>query len=255
MHEIDGGRVVLPGQARMIDVVRDVLVLADAADTNGAFSLVETGHDAAGMGRQTYPEAARLAGGGPEPMVVSLEPHSIADVFATVRLVSRLAGVEERGNALVAGLTRRLDALRLPARRPRVALVEWLSPPFAPGHWVPEQVERAGGVSVIGEAGERSRESTWDALAATDPHVVVLCLCGFDLQRSLEEWAAFDAPEPVTRTRAWRDGHIRAIDGSAYVSRPGPRVVDGAEVLSAKRQARIPSVTARRTDSSRSRAR
>ena len=177
-------------------------------------------------------EAARLAGGGPGPMVVSLEPHSIADVLATIRLVAGLAGVEARGNALVVRLTRRLDAVQLPARRPGVALVEWLSPLFAPGHWVPEQVERAGGVSVIGEAGERSRESTWDALAA-DPHVVVLGLCGFDLPHSLEEWAAFDAPEALTRTRAWRDRQIWAIDGSAYVSRPGPRLVDGAEVLSA----------------------
>lgn len=198
-------------------------------------------------------EAARLAGGGPGPMVVSLEPHSIADVFATIRLVAGLAAVEGRGNALVARLTRRLDALQQPARRPRVALVEWLSPLFAPGHWVPEQVERAGGVSVIGEAGERSRESSWDALAAADPHVVVLGLCGFDLPRSLEEWATFDAPEPLTRTRAWRDGQIWAIDGSAYVSRPGPRLVDGAEVLSAilagrpdPRAVRLPAAAARR---------
>lgn len=197
-------------------------------------------------------EAARLAGGGPGPMVVSLEPHSIADVFATIRLVAGLAGVEEPGNALVARLTRRLDAVQQPARRPRVALVEWLSPLFAPGHWVPEQVERAGGVSVIGEAGQRSRESSWDALVAADPQVLVLGLCGFDLPRSLEEWAAFDAPEPVTRTRAWSDGQIWAIDGSAYVSRPGPRLVDGVEVLSAilagrldPRAVRLPAAAAR----------
>ena len=115
----------------------------------------------------------------------------------------------------------------------RVALVEWLSPLFAPGHWVPEQVERAGGVSVIGQAGERSRESSWEALAAADPEVVVLGLCGFDLPRSLEEWAAFEVPEPLTRTRAWQSGELWAIDGSAYVSRPGPRLVDGVEVLAA----------------------
>ena len=197
-------------------------------------------------------EAARLAGGGSGPMVVSLEPHSIADVFATIRLVAGLAGVEEPGNALVARLTRRMDAVQSPARRPRVALVEWLSPLFAPGHWVPELVERAGGASVIGEAGERSRESTWDALAAADPAVVVLGLCGFALPRSLEEWEGFDAPEPLSRTRAWRDGQIWAIDGSAYISRPGPRLVDGAEVLSAilagrpdPRAVRLPAAAAR----------
>jgi iron complex transport system substrate-binding protein len=166
-------------------------------------------------------------------MVVSLEPHSIADVLATIRLVAVLAGVEAQGDALVADLTRRLDAVRPPERRPRVALVEWLSPLFAPGHWVPEQVERAGGVSVIGEAAERSRESSWDALAAADPVVVVLGLCGFDLGRSLEEWSAFDPPGPLTGTPVWRDGQIWAIDGSAYISRPGPRLVDGVEILAA----------------------
>jgi iron complex transport system substrate-binding protein len=196
----------------------------------------------------SYPrvlEAARLAGGGTAPMVVSLEPHSIADVLATIRLVAGLAGVEPRGDALVAGLTRRLDAVRPPERRPRVALVEWLSPPFAPGHWVPEQVERAGGVSVIGQAGERSRESSWDAIAAADPDVVVLGLCGFDLHRSLDEWSGFDPPDRLTETRAWRDGEIWAIDGSAYVSRPGPRLVDGAEILAAMLDGRTDGPAAR----------
>ncbi len=117
------------------------------------------------------------------------------------------------------------------ARR-RVALVEWLFPLFAPGHWVPEQLERAGGVSVIGQAGERSRESSWEALATADPEVLVLGLCGFDLPRSLEEWAAFEVPEPLMRTRAWQTGELWAIDGSAS-SRPGPRLVDGVEVLAA----------------------
>jgi iron complex transport system substrate-binding protein len=176
-------------------------------------------------------EAARLAGGGSGPMVVSLEPHSLADVFATIGLVADLAGVPERGSELVDRLECRLDAIPQLATRRRVALIEWLSPLFAPGHWVPDQVERAGGASVIGEAGERSRESNWDTLAESDPEVVVLGLCGFDLARTLEEWRAFEPPPPLTRTPAWRDGQVWAIDGSAYVSRPGPRLIDGVEVL------------------------
>jgi iron complex transport system substrate-binding protein len=176
-------------------------------------------------------EAARLAGGGSGPMVVSLEPHSLIDVFTTIGLVAELADVPERGSKLLDRLSRRLDASPQPTTRRRVALVEWLSPPFAPGHWVPEQVERAGGASVIGEAGERSRESSWDALADADPEVVVLGLCGFDLPRTVEEWTAFEAPPPLAGTRAWRDRQVWAIDGSAYVSRPGPRLVDGVEVL------------------------
>jgi iron complex transport system substrate-binding protein len=184
----------------------------------------------------SYPrvvEAARLAGGGSAPMIVSLEPHSLSDVLATIELVAELAGEPERGRELSNGLWQRLDAVALRSNPRRLAVVEWLSPLFAPGHWVPEQVERAGGVSVIGQAGERSHESSWETLAAADPEVVVLGLCGFDLPRSLEEWTAFDVPQPLTRTRAWRSGELWAIDGSAYVSRPGPRLVDGVEVLAA----------------------
>ncbi|HEX6474336.1 MAG TPA: cobalamin-binding protein [Candidatus Limnocylindria bacterium] len=178
-------------------------------------------------------EAARLAGGGSAPMIVSLEPHSLTDVLATIGLVAELAGEPERGSQLVADLERRLGAVAMPAEPRRVALVEWLSPLFAPGHWVPEQVERAGGVSVIGQMGARSRESSWETLAAADPEVVLLGLCGFDLPRSLEEWAAFEVPEQLHRTTAWQAGELWAIDGSAYVSRPGPRLVDGVQVLAA----------------------
>ena len=181
----------------------------------------------------TVLEAARSAGGGDGPLVVSLEPHSMADVLATIGLVASLAGVEARGSELVAALWGRLAAIERPGQAPRVAVIEWLEPLFAPGHWVPEQVELADGEPVIGRRHEPSREMSWETLAEADPQVVVLGLCGFDLARSLEEWESFPPPEPLTRTRAWRDGQVWAIDGSAYVSRPGPRLVDGVEILSA----------------------
>jgi iron complex transport system substrate-binding protein len=184
----------------------------------------------------SYPtvlQAARAAGGAGAPLVVSLEPHSLADVLATIELVATLAGVEARGERVIAALRARLAALEPPTRRPDVALLEWLDPLFAPGHWVPEQIERAGGEPVMGVSGERSRESSWEALAAADPDVVVLGLCGFDLPRTLDEWSAFEPPVPLTRTKAWRNGQMWAIDGSAYVSRPGPRLIDGVEILAA----------------------
>jgi iron complex transport system substrate-binding protein len=181
----------------------------------------------------TVLEAARSAGGTDGPLVVSLEPHSLTDVLATIEIVARLAGVEEHGADLVAGLRRRLAVVERPHRSPRVAMVEWLDPLFAPGHWVPEQVELAGGRPVIGWAGEPSRELSWRAVADADPEIVVLGLCGFDLPTSLHEWASFRAPQPLTATTAWRIGALWAIDGSAYVSRPGPRLVDGVEVLAA----------------------
>ena len=192
--------------------------------------------DVCAVSYPTVLQAARAAGGAGRPLVVSLEPHAIADVLATIELVARLAGVAARGERLEADLSARLDRLPEPSRgpgRPRVAVVEWLDPLFAPGHWVPEQVELAGGESVLGRAGERSREAPWEAVAAADPEVVVLGLCGFDLEHSLAEWAAFEAPEPLMRTSAWRAGQLWAINGSAYVSRPGPRLVDGAEILAA----------------------
>jgi iron complex transport system substrate-binding protein len=181
----------------------------------------------------TVLEAARSAGGADGPVVVSLEPHSLTDVLATINIVARLAGVEQRGARLEAELRRRLAAIERPHRSRRVAIVEWLDPPFAPGHWVPEQVERAGGEPVIGWAGEPSRELAWSAVADTDPEVIVLGLCGFDLTTSLREWASFMPPGPLTATTAWGDGELWAIDGSAYVSRPGPRLVDGIEILAA----------------------
>ena len=139
----------------------------------------------------SYPtvlEAARTIGGEHGPLVVSLEPRTLTDVFATIRLVARLAGADARGEDLVAALSTRLAAVERPASRSRVAVIEWLDPLFAPGHWVPEQVELAGGEPAIGLSREPSRELSWDAVAEADPDVVVLGLCGFDLPRSLEEW-------------------------------------------------------------------
>jgi iron complex transport system substrate-binding protein len=98
---------------------------------------------------------------------------------------------------------------------------------------VPEQVELAGGRSVLGTAGERSVEGEWSAVGEADPEIVVLGLCGFDLERSLAEWSTFEAPASLRATTAWREGQTWAIDGSAYVSRPGPRLVDGVEILAA----------------------
>ena len=235
----------LPTEARRSGQI-DAAVRAAMSDGHGIYSLDEglladlrpdlvLTQELCRVCAVAYPtvlQAARAAGGEDGPMVVSLEPHSMADVLATIGHVALLAGVAERGSRLAAELDRRL-ASRPGAPRPRVALVEWLDPLFAPGHWVPEQVELAGGTSVFGEAGHRSVEATWEELAAAEPDVLVLGLCGFDLERSIEDWAAFVPPEAITRTPAWREGRLWAIDGSAYVSRPGPRLVDGVDILGA----------------------
>jgi iron complex transport system substrate-binding protein len=183
----------------------------------------------------SYPaviEAARLAGGGAEePLVVSLEPHRLHDVLASIELVARLCHVEEAGAELLRALHHRLSAVERASVARRAAVVEWLDPLFAPGHWVPDQLSAAGGLSVFGAAGARSVESSWEALAEADPEVVILGLCGFDLRRTRAEWASFDPPPALRSTRAWAEGEVWALDGSAYVSRPGPRLVDGVEIM------------------------
>lgn len=181
----------------------------------------------------TVMRAARVAGGGAQPLVVSLEPHRLEDVLATIELVADVCGVPERGTRLVGELRRRLREVPRPPQLPRVAVVEWLDPLFAAGHWVPDQIAAAGACSVFGAAGQRSRESSWDALRRADPQMLVLGLCGFDLPRTRAEWQAWQPPYALTETAAWARGEIWGIDGSAHTSRPGPRLVDGVEILSA----------------------
>lgn len=181
----------------------------------------------------TVVHAARLAGGGSDPLVVSLEPHRLEDVFATIELVAALCDEHQRGMYLVGELRRRLAEAPSPPQAPRAALIEWLDPLFAPGHWVPDQLAAAGGRSVFGTAAEPSRESTWSSLAREKPDIIVLALCGFDLPRTIAEWSTWRPPPVLRGTPAWEQGEVWAIDGSAYVSRPGPRLVDGVEILSA----------------------
>jgi iron complex transport system substrate-binding protein len=120
----------------------------------------------------------------------------------------------------VAGLPRR-----------RVLTLEWLDPVFVGGHWVPEMVSMAGGLDVLGQAGRPSREVPWNAVVEADPDCVVAMPCGFDLDRTLEELRATSFPPEWERLRAVRSGDVYAVDGSAYFSRPGPRLIDGVEIL------------------------
>ncbi len=140
---------------------------------------------------------------------------------------------------MVEGLRERLQAVEeiVVGRRdhgfapPRVAAIEWLDPPFAVGHWVPEQVRLAGGWELLGIEGGRSVETTWAALGEVDPEILVLMPCGFGLADTIAEWRRTERPSVWPELRAVRDGRVFAVDGSGLFSRPGPRVVDGIEVL------------------------
>lgn len=155
---------------------------------------------------------------------VALDPRTFAEIEDSIGALAGLLGAVERGESVVAEMRLAIASVREAVRgreRPRVFVAEWLDPPFAAGHWVPEMVELAGGVEVLGRAGERSFETTWEAVRAADPDVVVLAPCGFDLERTLAE---AHVVEDLT-------AHVVAVDGDAYYSRPGPRVADGVRQL------------------------
>jgi iron complex transport system substrate-binding protein len=173
--------------------------------------------------------------------VVSLEPTSIEGILNTISTVGAMAAAEDEAVGLIELLRERLAQIesRVLERHlagvapPRVVCLEWLDPPFAAGHWVPEQVRRAGGWELLGQAGERSVETTWQAVRDVDPELLMLMPCGFDARRTVNEWQAASRPAWISELRAVREGYVFALDGSAYFSRPGPRVVDGVELLAA----------------------
>lgn len=170
-----------------------------------------------------------------DAQVVSLEPNTIGDIFENIKTVGELCGVREKAEEVVANLENRLTKLRektenLP-NRPKVFMLEWLEPPFAPGHWTPEQVEIAGGICLLGEAGEKSEATTYQKIFEEQPEILVLIPCGFytkDIIRQLEQTKF---PSNWRELPAVRNENVWAMDASAYFSRPAPRVVDGAEIL------------------------
>lgn len=163
--------------------------------------------------------------------VLTVDPHTLAQVLESVRTIGRAVGREDAAVALTASLQERLDAVaaRVAGRpRPRVAVLEWTDPPYAPGHWIPEMVALAGGEAVIGAAGTVSHPITWADLAASAPDVVVVAPCGYD-----REGAQAQADLLVAAGRLPAGVRVHAVDADAMWARPGPRLVDGVEELAA----------------------
>jgi iron complex transport system substrate-binding protein len=180
-------------------------------------------------------EAARVL--EPAPQILSLDAHSLDGVLRSVYEVGEAAGASTRARALVDRAHERLATVRKAvAGRPPVSVlaIEWLAPPFLPGHWTPEMIETAGGRLLGGvKAGEPSRQVTWADLESLDPDMVIVMPCGFDLATSRRD--ADDHAEALQRAapKAAATGQIRIVDGSAYFNRSGPRAVDGVEILGA----------------------
>lgn len=178
-------------------------------------------------------KAARMYVAGAQ--VVSLEPNTISDIFDNIKTVGALTGAGERAARVVAELENRLQNLRERTakleKRPRVFMLEWLEPPFAPGHWTPEQTEIAGGDCVLGTAGEKSVTTTYREIYESNPDVLVLVPCGYYTADILRQLPNTVFPENFREIAAFKNGEIWALDASAYFSRPAPRVVRGAEIL------------------------
>ena len=180
----------------------------------------------------------------PSPEILPLDGDSIAGIFDDIERVGEAIGRAREAASFVASLRERIDRVRervagLP--HPTVVALEWVDPLFSAGHWVPEQVAAAGGVELIGRANARSREISLDDVVAADPDYVLILPCGFDAQRAARESRVLIADERWTQLRAVRDGHVLTLDGNAYFSRPGPRVVDGIEQLASALHGKVPA--------------
>jgi iron complex transport system substrate-binding protein len=166
--------------------------------------------------------------------ILSLSGVDYDGIKEDIRSVAAACRVPERGEALLAQMDERWGSISARSERPKVLMLEWPDPPWSGGHWVPEQVAAAGGIEPFSEPGSPSRRLTWAQIAEADPDVIVASACGFDLQTNLKHIKELIARRPeVAALRAVRSGQVWAADANSFFSRPAPRVVDGAELLSA----------------------
>jgi iron complex transport system substrate-binding protein len=169
------------------------------------------------------------------PRVIYLEPTRLRDVFESVVDVGSAAGVATRAKELLRGYAERIERVRARAaargRPRRVVVLEWLDPPYSCGHWTPDLVAIAGAEEPIAAPGSRSRRLRFSEIAAADPEVLLTACCGYSLERTVAELCGFLRHDAASRLHCLRAGRAYAADGSAYFSRPGPRLIDSLEIL------------------------
>ena len=169
------------------------------------------------------------------PRVLNLEPSTLDDILQNVAMVADALGVPAAGTRVIQGLQARIAHVRAKAatgaHRPRVAVIEWLDPVFCSGHWTPELVEIAGGVEVLGILGRDSVRKTWQDVVQANPEILVIACCGQPAARALQDWEPLARRPEIQALVPVRTGQVYLVDGDAYFSRPGPRVVDALEIL------------------------
>ncbi len=171
--------------------------------------------------------------------VLGLDAVSVEGVLNSIQTVGAMTEAEDAAMDVVVDLRERLQAIEsvVVGRRdhgfaaPRVVALEWLDPPVSAGKWVPEQVRRAGGWEILGREGGRGEATSWEAIRELDAEIIVLMPAGMDLPAATAAWASLPRPDGWSDLRAVRGGRVFAVDGSAHCWRPGPRLVDGIEVL------------------------
>lgn len=171
---------------------------------------------------------------GSRSEVVSMDPNGLEDILESFLEVGRATGTEPRAKELVESLRERIDVVKSRAARLpeiRTFCMEWLDPPFAGGHWIPEMVRIAAGQNLLTEPQEPSRKVTWREIANAAPEVVVFMPCGYYLEEAEEEAALLYRVPEFRETTAHAEGTVYATDASSYFSRPGPRIVDGLDIL------------------------
>jgi iron complex transport system substrate-binding protein len=177
-----------------------------------------------------------LAGLPSLPEVISLCATSLSGVLDDMERLGRAVGRERAALNLTGRLRSRIERIRElanPNSAPRVLCLEWLDPFFQGGHWIPEMVLLAGGHPVLATPGEKSVRVSFDQIWLADPDIIVVMPCGYHLQETVAQYRAVAFPESWGQLRAVREARVYAVDGSAYFSRPGPRLVDGLEILAA----------------------
>ena len=170
------------------------------------------------------------------PRVINLEPTCLQEMFDCIAAVGTAVGAGEKACEVIDALKGRVDRVQQRAttlpHRPRVMLLEWIDPPFSAGHWSPELVEMAGGREVIGVAGERSMTVDWAKIVKADPELLVIACCGFTPERARQDLPILQSYPGWSALSCVRHEQVHVVDGSAYFSRPGPRLVDSLEILS-----------------------
>jgi iron complex transport system substrate-binding protein len=170
-----------------------------------------------------------------KPVVVSLEPNSLDDVWADILRVGEALGASDRAEQLIDELQSRMDDIVQRTHwldsNPSVAYVEWIEPLMAGGNWMPELVEKAGGVNLFGEAGKHSPWMTWEELVTADPDIIFVSPCGFDIPRTLEEMNSLSEKPEWKSLKAVGAGRVVVADGNQYFNRPGPRLAESLEIL------------------------